>query len=157
EYYARAASLIHTTVDGKADAPLPDNVRVYTFAGSGHGAGPFPPVYGTAPEQKGQQRFNPNDFRWSHRALLLALDRWVANGTQPPASRYPRIDEGSLTPLSSVAFPRVPGVNVPERLFDAYRLDYGPQFHEGILSVEPPRLGKPFPTLVPQVDEDGNE
>ena len=32
EYWGRAASLIHTTIDGKADAPLMDNVRIYLLA-----------------------------------------------------------------------------------------------------------------------------
>ena len=37
-------------------------------------------------------------------------------------------------------------------------MDYGPQFvSAGIVSIEPPHVGKPFPMLVPQVDADGNE
>ena len=28
---------------------------------------------------------------------------------------------------------------------------------QGIVSLEPPKVGKPFPTMVPQVDSDGNE
>ena len=42
EYWGRAASLIHTTLDGAADAPLLDNVRIYSFAGGQHGPGRFP-------------------------------------------------------------------------------------------------------------------
>jgi hypothetical protein len=35
-------------------------------------------------------------------------------------------------------------------------MDYGPQFAtKGIISIEPPRLGAPYPILVPQVDRDG--
>jgi hypothetical protein len=37
-------------------------------------------------------------------------------------------------------------------------LDFGPDFRsKGIIDFEPPKLGKPFPILVPQVDADGNE
>jgi hypothetical protein len=37
-------------------------------------------------------------------------------------------------------------------------VDYGPDFlTKGIITVDPPKVGKPFPTLVPQVDLDGNE
>lgn len=39
EYWGRAASLIHTSVDGKTDALLPDNVRIYYFVGGQHGQG----------------------------------------------------------------------------------------------------------------------
>ena len=39
----------------------------------------------------------------------------------------------------------------------AYRVDYGPRFAtEGVITVEPPKMGKAFPMLVPQVDADGN-
>jgi len=39
----------------------------------------------------------------------------------------------------------------------AYHADYGPRFaSEGIVTVEPPRIGTAFPVLVPQVDADGN-
>jgi len=39
----------------------------------------------------------------------------------------------------------------------AYRADYGPRFaSEGVVTVEPPRIGTAFPILVPQVDADGN-
>ncbi len=54
--------------------------------------------------------------------------------------------------------PKIPGVIFPSRIHKAYRVDYGPQFREaGIVSLEPPKVGKPFPVLVPQVDADGNE
>jgi hypothetical protein len=36
-------------------------------------------------------------------------------------------------------------------------VDYGPRWKEGIIDREPPSVGKPFPTLLPQVDADGNE
>ena len=37
-------------------------------------------------------------------------------------------------------------------------MDYGPRFRsEGIVSYQPPRVGAPFPILVPKVDADGNE
>ena len=43
EYWGRAASLIHTSPDGKQDAPLAKDTRVYFFAGSQHGPGAIPP------------------------------------------------------------------------------------------------------------------
>ena len=153
EYYGRAASLIHTTLDGTQDAPPAKDTRIYLFAGGQHGPAAFPPS-----QQRAQQMANPNNFRWSMRALLLALNQWVADGKEPPPSRYPRLADQNLTPLTELKFPKIPGVRLPERIQTAYRLDFGPSFRsQGIVSLEPPKVGKPFPTLVPQVDSDGNE
>ena len=46
EYWGggRAAALTHTTVDGKRDLTLPENVRMYLLAGTQHGVAAFPPV-----------------------------------------------------------------------------------------------------------------
>ena len=33
----------------------------------------------------------------------------------------------------------------------------GPNWQQGILSIQPPKVGPAFPVLVPQVNEDGNE
>jgi len=152
EYWGRAASLIHTTVDGKADASIPDNTRIYLFAGSQHGPGAFPPG-----RSIGQQLNNPNDFRWVMRALLAAMDRWASEGAAPPPSAYPRLAEGTLVAPEALDFPKIPGVRTSSRVHLAYRVDYGPQWKSGIVSKEPPLVGKPFPILVSQVDGDGNE
>jgi hypothetical protein len=46
EYWGqgRAAALTHTTLDGKSDAALPDNVRIYLLSGTQHGGGGVPSV-----------------------------------------------------------------------------------------------------------------
>lgn len=153
EYWGRASSLIHTTVDGTRDVEFMDQVRHYHFSGSQHGVGPFPPS-----RTRGQQLNNPLDFNWSMRALLLALDRWVADGATPPPSQYPRLDRKTMVPFPEFEFPRLPGVRVPTRIHRAYRVDYGPRFRsEGVVTLQPPRVGTPFPILVPKVDADGNE
>lgn len=153
EYWGRAASLIHTTIDGSADAPLMDNVRIYLLTAGQHGPGAFPPA-----QTIGQQRNNPLDYRWAMKALLTAMDRWVGDGALPPPSRYPTIGDGTLVPPDRLRFPSIPGVTTSTAVHRAYRADYGPRFAaEGIVSQEPPKIGKPFPILVPQVDADGNE
>ena len=91
EYWGRAASLIHTTIDGTADSPLMDNVRIYSFAGGQHGPGSFPPV-----QRSGQAVEQPNDYSWFMRSLLLAMNRWATDDSAPPVSNYPRIDDGDL-------------------------------------------------------------
>ncbi len=152
EYWGRAASLIHTTIDGRSDAPLPDNTRIYHFAGSQHGPAAFPPQ-----RSIGQQLNNPNDFRWAMRALLVAMDRWAKDGAAPPPSVYPQISKDTLAAPEALQFPKIPGANFSSRLHKAYRADYGPQWKSGVVTLEPPKIGKAFPMLVAQVDADGNE
>ena len=153
EYWGRAASLIHTSVDGKMDAPVPANARVYLFAGSQHGPAGFPPT-----RSIGQQLSNPTDFRWSMRALLTAMNNWLTTGTEPPPSRYPRLNDGTLVSPTQLSFPKIPNVNFTVRLHKAYHVDYGPEFRtKGIVTHEPPKVGGAFPMMVPAVDRDGNE
>ena len=152
EYWGRAASLIHTTVDGTADAPLMDNVRIYLLTAGQHGPAAFPPA-----QTIGQQKNNPLDYRWAMKALLLAMDRWSATGALPPPSRYPRIADGTLVAPDKLRFPKLRDVVTTTAVHKAYRADYGPRFaSEGVVTVEPPRIGTAFPILVPQVDADGN-
>ena len=153
EYWGRAASLTHTSLDGRADAPLADNTRIYMFTGGQHGPAAFPPK-----PSIGQQPNNPNDYRWSMRALLLAMQRWVKDGAAPPPSRYPRIADKTLVPLDALAFPALTGVGKPAEPHKAYRTFYGLDFtSKGIISVDPPEVNGSYPILVPQVDADGNE
>lgn len=135
------AALIHSTLDGREDARIADTVRIYLFAGTQHVPGGFPPGEGQA-----QQKGNPNDYRWALRALLPAMDRWVREGTPPPASRYPRLSDGTLALQQKVNFPSIPGVGSPSTIPRAYR---------GDLDSRP--SDQAVPLLVPQVDADGNE
>jgi len=153
EYYGRSASLIHTAVDGAADADLPPTTRIYFLAGCQHGPAPFPPERGEA-----QNLANPNNYRWTLRALLAAMDAWVRDGKEPPPSRYPRIADRNLVPLGAVEFPKIAGVPFPTRIQQAWRVDYGEEFRSaGIVTIEPPKVGRAFPVRLPQVDADGNE
>ena len=153
EYWGRAASLIHTTVDGAEDAPMLENVRIYHFAGTQHGPAGFPPT-----RTIGQQLSNPMDFRWSMRALLQSLDLWVQEGMAPPPSQYGRIDDRTLVPPEKLDFPKLPNVGTTTRVHKAYRADYGREFRsQGIMTKEPPEIGPPYSMMVPAVDQDGNE
>jgi hypothetical protein len=159
EYWGRAASLIHTSPDGLADAKLGENVRVYLLSGLQHFSAPFPPQKSNpgSPDSNAQQRYNPNPVQWYWRALITDMDQWVKDETPPPASTYPKIADGTLVPLSKWAFPKIPGVNKPHEFSLAYHLDFGPKWKEGIVSIEPPKVGKPFAALVPQSDANGND
>jgi hypothetical protein len=153
EYYGRAASLIHTTIDGKSDAKLAPDTRIYMFAGGQHGPAPFPPV-----KRNTQNLPNPNPYQWIFRALLVSMEQWIRDGKEPPASRYPRMAAGELVALDRLKFPAIPGVILPKIMHLAYPANYGPEFRtKGIVTQEPPEIGKPYPMFVPQVDQDGND
>ncbi len=156
EYWGRAASLIHTSADGKKDVPISRNVRIYHFTGLQHFSGPFPPEKGTG-DLFGQQPQSPLPVKYFWRAMIANMDAWVRSNTPPPDSSYPKISDGTLVPLRRYAFPSIPGVNKPHEANAGTRLYFGPKWRDGILTIQPPRVGKPFPVLVPQVDVDGNE
>ena len=143
EYWSRAASLIHTTPDGKQDQPPAKTTRIYFFAGSQHSAATLPPRKVDARNLAGT-----NDYRTAMRALLIAMQAWLKDDKEPPASEYPQIAKDQLVSLNAFAFPRITNVELPRRKREVYRLDF---------SAEPPRTGEHFPSLVPQVDLDGNE
>jgi hypothetical protein len=157
EYWSRAAALIHTTPDGKADAPLPDNVRAYFYAGLQHFTGPFPPQAERGGERASAHPQSPLAVQWFWRAMIVALEAWVKDGVAPPPSRYPRLADHTLVERAALAFPRIPGAEPPREAHRAFRIDFGPEWKRGVVTRQPPVAGQPFPMLVPQVDADGND
>jgi hypothetical protein len=140
EYWGqgRAAALTHTTIDGKSDAKVPENVRIYLLSGTQHGESAFPPSLGA-----GQVMGNPTPQANVMRALLRATHQWVASGVRPPDSRHPRLRDQTLVPATALRFPVIPALGDP-------RVIEGPgQMINAKFSA--------LPFLVPQVDADGNE
>jgi hypothetical protein len=160
EYWNGHAALIHTGLDGKHDlAPL-EAVRIYHLAGTQHGPGNLLLTdTGTADDSRGQQRPNSVDYRPLLRAALVNLDRWVTEGQAPPPNLHPRLDDGTAVPPAQTAatFQAMPGVQFPAHLRSIARLDFGSGVDEGIPTVLPPKVGKPYANLVSAVDADGNE
>ncbi len=74
-----------------ADVAVPENVRVYLFAGTQDEPDRFPPT-----PIDGHLTENAVDYWWAMRALLLAMHRWVSAGTPPPASAYPTLADHTL-------------------------------------------------------------
>ena len=157
EYWNRAASLMHTDPAGGRDLALPDTSRAYLIASAQHGPGSLAPTGGGAGGSDVVHATNPNDFRPAIRALVRALDQWVAEGVEPPPSQYPRIADGTLVPPEGAGWPALPGIRFPLVRNEPARVDYGPEWARGVITVEPPRLGPVFPALVPAVDADGND
>ncbi len=130
EYWGRAAALIHITPDGKRDARLSPNVRIYKFTGLQHFSGPFPPAKGEGP-LLGQEPQSPLPIQYFWRAMISNMDAWVRSNTPPPPSRYPKIADGTLVPISRYKFPHIPGVNLPHEADPGMRLDFGPSLAAG--------------------------
>lgn len=144
EYWQKGASLLHTDPLGTHDVALPDGVRGYLLAGTQHGG------KAGMPRDKGPCLYprNWHDPMAAVRALLMALDAWVARGVAPPDSRLPRIDDGTLVPAAEVAFPAIPGFRRPAAANDVAPL---PDW------TNPAPAERAYGALVPQVDADGNE
>jgi Alpha/beta hydrolase domain len=79
------------------------------------------------------------------RALLVAMDQWVKQGIEPPASRYPMLAHGTLVPAEGL-YPEIPdlgyaGIHTPAQLIDFAKM--------------PPQPVADYPVLLPRVDADG--
>ncbi len=148
EYWGagRVAALTHTNPAGTQDITFPENVRSYFFAGTQHGASPFPPK-GLV---EGAPLANPVNANAVVTALRLAMHRWVSEDIAPPPSVHPKLSDGTLTPVADVRFPKVPGMGSPNALKAGGRVR-NPQWPDGAGE------GTELPLLVPQVDADGND
>ena len=157
EYFNRAGSLIHTDVTGTRDIAPPPTSRIYFIASAPHIVGAFPPAPYADRDFVGRADMNTLVYTPVIRALFRALDRWIAEGVEPPASRYPLLSDGTLTTVTASGWPTIPGYQRPKSPMTTYRLDFGPDWSKGIVTIEPPKIGKAFVGLVPAVDEAGND
>jgi hypothetical protein len=164
EYWVKAASLLHTTPDGRHDLPDSRFARDYFISSHQHGVG--------SATSKGscQQLQNPLDSAPVQRALFVALDEWL-HGKPPPKSRMPRLSDGTFAsplPQSAVGFPHIPGVTYTGLKTTRYLFDYGPTYYtNGIATINPPLITPPYednpangpiyPSFVPTTDADGND
>ena len=158
EYWGGHCALIHSDIGGRRDLAPAESARIYYFPGTQHASGTWPLTSRDAANgNHGQQPFNWVDYRPLLRAALVNLDRWVTHGAAPPASNYPKIEDGTLVPPEQLAdtFQAILGVNFPEPLRRIHRLDFGAD--EGRPAKVPPEVGDPYPNLVAAVDQDGNE
>lgn len=161
EWWQFRSSLVDTDEDGARDLRHPHNVRRYLLTSKQH----FPtkgatPTRGTANRQC-QQVNNQSHYGPSARALLAALDEWVRTGHPPPASRVPRIADGTLVPPDQVStgFPRIPGVTYTGRYNGSGDRDFGPRVegNAGVIDNLIPVVLSRHRVLVPRVDPIGND
>ncbi len=142
EFWQARASLVSTAPGGEA-LEMPEGVRLYFLAGAPHfngwgGEAEDAPicVYPT----------NPLSVAPTMRALVVAMEAWVAEAAEPPASVYPGLESGTLVEPDALELPRIGGT-VPEPVVNALRvMDHG---------TTPPEPGEAYPVLVPATDADG--
>ncbi|MBO9601190.1 MAG: hypothetical protein J7496_01645 [Novosphingobium sp.] len=150
DFFHGRASLLASDGAGRK-IPIPDAVRLYHFAGVQHGGGGATANFArNFPFTR--HALNPADVAEPHRALLVALDRWIAEGTPPPASRFPGADGSALASpnVADYGFPQIPGAPYPGLVNELAEIDY---------SVQPPRPipGREYAVGVPPIDADGTE
>jgi len=175
EFWQGRQSLDQTDPLGTEDLELPRNVRMYLMSSTQHGPAPHP-ASGTLPD-RGICRWPANYAPQAEtmRAIWVALDRWVNDHVPPPATRVPRISDGTLVAPdpATLGFPNIPATtyvpNFPTEAVDfngLYNrltlLDYGPEFdaenESGNVTQNPPvNLGIDYGVLIPAVDSDGND
>jgi len=168
--------------DPKNDIPLPNNVRRYYLPSSTHGGGgggfneAIPNVGAGCPGNNwgtGTLRANPVPATQLVNRLRVALREWVLDGTEPPASKWPRMSganaERTLVEANKTAmgFPSgVPGIPSsifePENFaFPIFGYDWGPDYDHfnasGVPTNVPPPIDSVVKVMVPKVDADGNE
>ncbi|WP_158883763.1 alpha/beta hydrolase domain-containing protein [Rhodanobacter sp. L36] len=155
EYWARNASLLQTTTDGKRPVALGVDSRLYYFAGVPH-ALKFPGQF-TKAGKEAAYPYNANvDLADGMNAQLENLRAWAVENIAPPPTIAP-VPGATLVAATEIKFPAIPGIRVPTGPPPLWQLDLGDAYaSQGIIN-EPVRVGRKYPLLVPKVDSDGNE
>lgn len=165
EFNARLMTVALTGTDGRADLPLPSDVRRYYFPGTTHG-GDDKGGFAHAPVSLNACLLprNPIPEKQQMTALAQALVDWVSRGVEPPPSNYPRLAAAQLAANTAQAmgWPAIPGVPGPDGMaVGLMDYDYGTDLKAndfaGVLSQWPPAIRRTIPALMPKLDADGNE
>ncbi|MGC1550781.1 MAG: alpha/beta hydrolase domain-containing protein, partial [Rhodanobacter sp.] len=155
EYWARNASLLQTTTEGKQQVALGADSRLYYFAGVPH-ALKFPGQF-TEAGKEAAYPYNANvDLADGLNAQLENLRRWAVDKIAPPPTIAPVLGS-TLVAATDLKFPAIPGIRVPTDPPPLWQIGMGRAYaREGIIT-EPVHVGAKYPLLVPVVDADGNE
>ena len=142
EFWGSQASLVTTDPAGRPVA-MPDNVRLYLFAGTPHGN--LSNAVATTRADCALP-LNPNSGAPTLRALLVAMQRWVVDGTAPPPSRYPSLADGTLVPAAEAYAPGA-ALQYRQQLTQASFIEQ---------AATGPVIRGTYPLLVPRTGPDGN-
>ena len=158
EFWQLHASLNVVDAHGRGVSP-PQNVRLYFISSTSHGFG-IGGLLAAAPASNARCALPaPSGVGDLARPLLAAMDAWVDGDIDPPATNYPRVDDGTLVTIEEAraAFPAIPRMRFPASPNPFEVLDYGPEFnrHGGVITIHPPLASARYPILVPKADRDG--
>ncbi len=142
EYWGSQGSLLGSDTKGNP-IDLPQSVRLFMLAGTPHG---------NAANAVATKRadcalpLNPNNGGPAFRALIVAMQSWLADGAPPPASRYPSRAQGTLVRAGQDAAP-IPGLGYRGQQAVAQLVEQTP---------DGPVARGSYPLFVPRVGLDGN-
>lgn len=142
EFWQARASLLTTSPAGEP-LDMPDDVRLFFIAGAPHFNGWNAQAGDT---ETCQFPSNPMSAAPVMRALLVAMDNWISDGVEPPASRYPSLANDTLVKLEELKLPSIAG-KTPAPIYNPLQLmDY---------ASLPPQAGEFYPVFLPVTDADG--
>jgi hypothetical protein len=167
EWWGGRASLVVTDGAGN-DLTLPDNVRYYMVAGTQHAGGAgvttglliIPPA-GSMCQLPG----SPVALTSVSRALIPAMEKWLASNITPPASQHPTVSSGTAVPAKSIGFPNFGNLVIPSgpnATPTPFSFDYRGVFNQLLVTdytdaTPVVNLSAQYKVLVPKVDANGNE
>eukprot|EP01037_Dinobryon_pediforme_P002696 gene2696-2736_t len=142
EFWGSQASLVTTDTAGHP-IEMPDNVRLFLMPGTPHGN-----VWNAVATRTKECALplNPNTGAPGTRALLVALQAWIADGARPPASRYPDRGQGTLVGLEEAYLP-IPALGYRRQQMKAEFV---------VQTAEGPVVRGTYPVFVPRTGVDGN-
>lgn len=159
EYWQFRAALTGASEGGTMDFGESQKVRRYLLSSLQHGGfKPDVPNHGIADRQC-EQLSNPTHPGPLLRALVVALDEWVASNKAPPDHRIPRIADATLVAPADLKFPGIPGVTYQGLHNGSGDRDFGPRMrnNSGVVDLLIPVTRATHKVFVPQVDGIGND
>jgi hypothetical protein len=146
EFWGSLGSLNVTDTRGQ-HIDLPPEVRLYLLSGAPHG-NPANAVARQTPACV--MPLNPISGGPALRALLVGMERWLREGVEPPASRYPTRAQGTLAPAKQV-YPAIPGLPYAGQYVHAFRVQQSVEDGDSV-----PQVRGEYPLFLPRAGLDGN-
>lgn len=142
EFWQARSSLVSTSPSGDA-LSMPDDVRLYFFAGAPHFN-----AWGAKSADSELCKYPSNSISVapSMRALVKAMTAWLMDGQAPPESRFPGLEGEGLIALEGLTLPVLMGDAPKPPINELYARDH---------TVLPPAVGGQYLVKVPDVDEGG--
>jgi hypothetical protein len=146
EFWGSLGSLNVTDTRGQ-HIDLPPEVRLYLLSGAPHGN----PANAVArPSPACTMPLNPINGGPALRALLVAMERWVREGVEPPSSRYPSRAQGTLVAAGQV-YPPIPDLPYNQQHVQAFWVQQPVEDSDPV-----PQVRGEYPLFLPRAGLDGN-